>query len=218
MRRLPLFASMLAILVLFSLPAVAQEGPTPLADTTSYTTAGANAVGSNGVLYQTTSTFSYSIRSFFGGASTNSATSTLYSYDPEKQLEDKKLTFTGAATALAIGKDDRLFMIVGKNLYLIPTPFPASLSASLEQVSIDVTNAPTVPASIAASAILRINLAAAPISLGGSAYAIKVKAVGSKEYLYLDVFDFQWSPFKFSNKVLILDSADGKKLREIIVD
>ena len=219
MKQVATFATVLVLAVaFFPTPAAAQLGPGGTnAESTSYSMTGPNVVGSNGVLYQTTSQFSYSIKGLFG-ASTSNATSTLYSYDPTSVLPDKKLSFTGFATALAIGKDDRLFLIVGKNLYLIPTPLPAALNAPIEQMAVDVTNAPSVPAAFAASNILRITLASAPISLGGSAYSVKVKAVGSKEYLYLDTFEFTWSPFKFSSKVLILDSLDGKKVREITVD
>jgi hypothetical protein len=185
--------------------------PQPAADSGTTAMTGPSVVGTDGILYQATSVFSYSLKMF--AASKSSTTSQLFAYDPTKKVADQNLKFTGWATALAIGDGNRLFLVVGKTLYLIPTPFPAQVpnGAVLDQVAIDVTEASGLSAAFAAASILKVDL-------GGSALAVKVKSAGGAEYLYIDTFEFQWMPFKMSSKVLILDSKDGSKVREVAVE
>jgi len=115
------------------------------------------------------------------------------------------MTFAGLASQLAIGKDNRLYMVVNvtspvsvtagettnlvplprpqSRLYVIPTPFPPRiLRASLESIAVQV-NLPTLQDASTEGAQRLDTIIQTDFE--GHAQSLKVKAVGDVEYVYV---------------------------------
>jgi hypothetical protein len=197
---------MLAIALACLLSPVSASAQDPLTSNYSFTYTGPAAIGSDGTMYVTTSSYSWSFYNVFASTSPGSKLNA-FKVTTTASNPDATLSFTGYSWVLNIGKSDRLFLGVGNFLYIIPTPFT---TGTLEAVAADVTNGP-LPGPLATTSILKVDLKATPI-------ALKVSSAGSKEYLYLTTTAYTWSPFSVTTKVVILDSSDGSKIKEFTVE
>lgn len=180
-----------------------------------------SVIGSDGVFYRAAASYA----SIFGrlvapDPLASSPESKLEAIDLVKGSIPKSVKFTGYATQLNIGKDDRLYLVVyarsstsnfpnapaqyKSTLYIIPTPFAGDvLGADLEGVA---TEAPVIdefgkPASIK------------KVALEGIVSSLKVKAAKDTEYLYITTTQYQTFPFKVTSKLLIF-GADGNLIKE----
>lgn len=215
-RRMSVAFCLILFIAALPLSASAQIGPMfgvdPFAEYGLSISGGPSVVGSDGTLYVATSSLSWSLKSIFGSTSSSSGKLRAIKVDG---TADKSVTFTGYATLLAIGKNDQLYLVVGKNLYFIPT-FPSSLEPQLESIAVDITDA----ASGAPAALASVTKK----ELKGYAISLKVKAVGEKEYVYVNQSQVTTekgsngrSTWKVTLSTVIFDS-DGKNLREVTLD
>ena len=165
-----------------------------------------------------------------------------YNLDPNFKGPFATLPFSGFPVHLAIGKDNRLFLVVseplppvlsGSNspvlltpkskLFIIPTPFPPGiLNVTLESVALMAEES----AMVTETSLALTNVVA--VDLEGTVNSLQVKAVGDKEYLYtvtsqppIRVTPSQPPtapanlpvPVKPSVKLIIFNS-DGNKIKE----
>jgi len=197
---------MLAVTLALVFSPASASAQDPLTSSYSFSYTGPSAIGSDGTMYVTTSSYNWSFYNVFASTSPDSHLNA-FKVTTTGNKPDATLTFKGYSWVLNIGKTDRLFLGVGNYLYIIPTPF---VTGTLEAVAADVTGGP-LPGPLATTSILKIDLKSAPISL-------KVSTVGSKEYLYLTTTSYTWSPFSITSKVIVLDSSDGSKIKEFTVE
>src|SRR5262245_25379471 len=161
-----------------------------------------------------------------------------YNLDPNSKGPFAMLAFSGFPVHLAIGKDNRLFLVVSEplppvpspvlltpksKLYIIPTPFPPGiLNVTLESVALVAEES----AMVTETSPALTNVVA--VDLEGTVNSLQVKAVGDKEYLYtvtsqppIRVTPSQPPtapanlpvPVKPSVKLIIFNS-DGNKIKE----
>ena len=164
-----------------------------------------------------------------------------YNLDPNFKGPFATLAFSGFPVHLAIGKDNRLFLVVseppppvlsGSNaapvlltpkskLFIIPTPFPPGiLNVTLESVALMAEES----AMVTETSPALTNVVA--VDLEGTVNSLQVKAVADKEYLYIvtsqppiRVTPLQPPttptnlPVKPSVKLIIFNS-DGNKIKE----
>lgn len=208
-----------------SSPGMAQDFPfvpDPLASLIgSFTfSVGPSAIGSDGTLYEATSYYSFSL---FGSKESKDSKLRSYKPDSSKSSADGTLTFSGYATHLGIGKSDQLFLIVsslstrgssaGSTLYLIgKNLLSAAAWTPLEALARDAYSDPSGSINDAKK-----------VELKGYATSLKVKEVAttgapSKEYLYIHTTEYQFSPFKLTTKLVIVDSSTGKAVRETTIE
>ncbi|MCI0422611.1 MAG: hypothetical protein L0312_25890 [Acidobacteria bacterium] len=129
--------------------------------------------------------------------------------NPNSKRPVDSISFSGLASQLAIGKDNRLFLVINvtppvsiatantnrlvpvpapqTRLYVIPTPFPPrALGATLESVAAAAN--PEAAAADAANEVTQGLDSIVRADFEGHVYSLKVKAVGDQEYLYLSAF------------------------------
>jgi len=166
-------------------------------------------VDSNGILYR--------VRYDFGVLSMSVGTAVVppppssileaIDLDPSSKRPVDSIPFAGLASQLGIGKDNRLYLVVGlipevsiaargtaslvpvptpkSRLYIIPTPFPPRvLSATLESIAVPVNLETPVDALSEGTQNLNTIVQA---DFDGQVQSLKVKAVETpgQEYLYL---------------------------------
>lgn len=169
-----------------------------------------------------------------------------YNLDPDSKDPFDTLPFTGYPLELAIGRDNRLYLVVSElpqfpltagnlapgrpllqpktKLYIIPTPFPPRiLGTSLESIATSPSQegASTEPAAALTSVVV--------VDLEGLLNSLKVRAVVDQEYLYVVTTHYPSplslnpqapalaAPIRIVSKLTIFN-ADGKKIKEANLD
>lgn len=125
-----------------------------------------------------------------------------FNLDPNSNQPIDSIAFSGRASQLGIGRDNRLFLVVTilpdviiarsdsfapvpsprSKLYIIPTPFPPRiLNATLESLA----NTPVGAGTDAASEAVQSLNGIVEAEFEGAVHSLQVKQVGDQEYLYL---------------------------------
>jgi hypothetical protein len=228
--------------LLFSLSALPQDPSQPALPPKLPVFADLSVIGSDGVYYRL-STRPPSPLSDIPGKVPFPAISRLegFNLDPNSHGPFEVLQLPGFGTNLAIGKDDRLFLVLSlsdptiltdssllklpempakSKLYIVPTPFPAQAVLGSPGRLQGEPNA-----SAGSPALTEV----VKVDLDGIGRSLKVKDVGGQEYLYVVTTQFSLSaPLSLSgsgppitvnpsSKLVILDS-DGKKIKESALD
>lgn len=185
-----------------------------------------SVVGSNGFYYRATTSISRAAAPTVVpvGASKLEA----YNLDPNSKGPFDTLPFTGYPQQLAIGRDNRLYLVVSEppqppsplaktKLYIVPTPFPPRILAmSLESIATsDIQGSASTDTAAALTGVVMVDLE-------GLLNSLRVAAVGDQEYLYVVTTQYPSplsfpqgpvSPIRIVSKLTIFN-ADGKKIKE----
>jgi len=211
--RHPLNLLAAASLVLWFLPGsgLSQEAPPTPASRVSAVAVpffrDLSAVGSDGVYYRVRHKFGILSLPVSPAIVPQPPVSLLEAIDPSPNSVDPidSMAFAGLASHLAIGNDNRLYLVVNvtppvsitagettnlvpvpppqSRLYVIPTPFPPRiLRASLESIAAQV-NLPTLQAAITEEPQRLDTIVQTDFE--GHAQSLKVRAVGDVEHIYV---------------------------------
>jgi hypothetical protein len=207
--------AMLTFALLLPISALAQIGPIgvdPVAEYGLSISGGPSVIGSDGTLYQATSSLSFTLKSIFGTTYTSSGKLQAFKVTTSSTTADATLKFTGYASLLAIG-DNKLYLVVGKTLYIIQLPLSdGTLEGALEDIAVDITDGPMAAPM------------ADPVKVTLKGYAISLKVSPDKKYVYVGQSETTTekgsngkTTWKVKLSTLILD-ADGKKIKEVTLD
>lgn len=200
-----------SVLLLLSQTAFSQETPSgPVArEIVIRTATDFSAVGSNGNSYRVLQNLGLRSLTISPAVVPDPPSSILEAFDlnPNTNKPVDSISFSGIASQLAIGQDNRLFLVVNvtppvtilgarnarfvpvpmqkSRLYIIPTPFPPRvLGVTLESMAGEAgSEAFAQDAGVESEKLDRIVQA----DLDGVVHSLKVKQVGDQEYLYLTV-------------------------------